>query len=105
MRGPVLSSVLGQREVLDAVTVNTIVQSEENTKACLCKNRMRSLKSNVIPRDISHGLRKPVRCQEFLDRKMRKLDHPQIPVLDYRDQARACQHHCLFLILPAPARI
>src|SRR6266403_971994 len=86
MRGPVLSSVLSQREALDAVTVNPIVQSEENTKTCLRKNRMRSLEANVIARDISDGFHKPLFCQEFLDRKMRKLNDPRIAVLDYHDQ-------------------
>src|SRR6266852_2845347 len=63
---------------------------------------MRSLESNVIARDIPDGFRKPVRRQEFLDREMRKLNDPRIPVLDYRDQTRTCRHHCFFLILPAP---
>src|SRR5258708_10445168 len=89
MGGPVHSRVSDQREVLDTATVNTLVQSEENPKACLCKNRMRCLKSNVIARDISHGIRKPVHCQELLDREVRELDHSRITVLvlDYHDQA------------------
>ena len=86
MRVPILSSVSSQREVLDVVTVNMIVQSKEHTKACLCKNRMRGLESNVITRDTPDGLRKPVRRQEFLDGKMRKLDNPRIPIFDYHDQ-------------------
>ena len=76
MCGPVLSSVSSQREVLYLVTVHTIVQSEEDAKACLCKNRMSSLKSNVIPRDISDGLGKPVCRQKFFDGEVRKLDDP-----------------------------
>ena len=85
MRGPVLSSVSSQRELVDIVTVNAIVQSEEDAKTCLCKDRMRGLESNVIVRDISDGFRKSVRRQEFLDGEMRKLDDPRIPVFDYDD--------------------
>jgi hypothetical protein len=48
MRGQVLSSVSSQRESLDVVTVNAIVELEENAKACLCKDRMRRLKMDVI---------------------------------------------------------
>ena len=83
MTGPVLSSISSQWEVLDVVTVNAIVQSEKDTKACLCKDRMRSLELNVILRDISDGFRKPSRCQEFLDGEVRKLGDPRIPILDY----------------------
>ena len=86
MRRPVLSRVESQREALDAFTVNVIVQSEEDTKACLCKNRMRSFESNVKSRDIPHRFRESVRRQKFLDREMRKLNDPRITVLDYRDQ-------------------
>src|SRR5229473_533516 len=88
MRGPVLSRVSDQREGIDVVTVNALVQSEENPEACFCKNRMRCLKLNVIARDISCGLRKPVRRQELLDREVRKLDHSRIAVLvlEYRNQ-------------------
>ena len=105
MRGPILSSVSSQREVLDIVTVNTIVQSEEDAKACLYENRMRCLESNVISRDISDGLRQSVRRQEFLDGEMRKLDDPRIPVFDYDDQTRASRHHCFFLILKTAGQI
>ena len=35
MRGPVLSSVSSQRGVVDAVTVDAIVQSEKNAKGTL----------------------------------------------------------------------
>src|SRR6267154_4372416 len=66
---------------------------------------MCSFEPNVIARDISDGFRKPVHRQEFLDRKMRKLNDPRITVLDNRDQTRARRHHCFFLILPAPAWI
>src|SRR5713101_3979149 len=55
MTGPVLSSVLSQRKVFDVVLVNVIVQSEENTNACLCNNRMRGFEFNVIARDICRG--------------------------------------------------
>src|ERR1700755_2092375 len=105
MRRPVLSHVSSQREALDVVAVNAIIESEEGAKTCLCKNRMRSLESNVITRDISDGLYEPVRRQEFLDGKMRKLNDPRITVLDYRDQAGACRRHCFLLIVPAPAWI
>jgi hypothetical protein len=47
--------------LLDVVTVNTIVQSEEDAEACFHKNRMRSFESNMIARDVSDGLHKAVR--------------------------------------------
>jgi hypothetical protein len=53
VRVPILSSVLGQREVfVIIVTVNAVVQSEKNTKA-LGKNRICGFELNVIARDIS----------------------------------------------------
>src|ERR1700679_826738 len=102
MPRPVLSSVWSQRKVFDVVSVNVIVQSEKNTDACLCKNRMCGLEFNVIGRDVSHGLSKSVRRQEFPDGEMRELNDPRVPVVDYGDQTRAGRHYCLFLILPAP---
>src|ERR1700733_10177712 len=104
MRRPVLSSISSQWEALDADKVNAIVQLEEDAKACLCKNRMRSFESNVITRDISDGFRKPVCRQKFLDGKMRELTDSRITVHDCRDEGRACRHHCFFLIFPTPAR-
>jgi hypothetical protein len=74
MRVPVLSSVSSQGKVLDVVTINVIVQSQENANACLCKNRMDRLKLNVIVGDIFDGLCQPFRHQTFLDGKMRKLN-------------------------------
>src|SRR5258708_2115831 len=83
MRGPVLSSVSSQREVLDVVAVTAIVQSEENVKACLCKDRMRGLESNVIARDVSDGLRKPVCRQKFLGVLSTYLASPSLFFLRY----------------------
>ena len=76
MRGPILSSISSQREALHAVTVDAIIHLEKNAEACSYKNCMRSLESNVVARNISDGFRKAVRCQEFFDRKVRKLNHP-----------------------------
>ncbi len=74
----------------DAIIGHAVVQSEENPKARLCRNRMCSLKSNVMARGISpHELRKPIHCQELLDREMRKLHHPRMADLDYHDQGRS----------------
>src|SRR5713226_5643964 len=105
MRLPVPTSIERQWEVLDLVTVNVIVQSEDGAKACLCKDRMGSLKLNMIVRDISNGSRKSFLHQEFFDGEMRKLDDSRIPILDYDDQTRARRHDCFFLILPPPVCI
>src|SRR5258708_39304284 len=53
MRGPVLSRVSDQREGIDAVTVNALVQSEENPKASFSENRIRSFTPNVVPPSIT----------------------------------------------------
>ncbi len=64
----------------DAIIGHAVVQSEENPKA----------QSNVMARGISpHELRKPIHCQELLDREMRKLHHPRMADLDYHDQGRS----------------
>ena len=49
--GPVSGSVCGEREALDIVMVDAIIQSEENSEACLRKNGVRRLEFNVILRD------------------------------------------------------
>src|SRR5216683_5806641 len=106
MLDPVLGGVFSQREVLDVVTINAIVQFEEDSKTCLSENSMSSLEWNVIPRDFfSARPRKSVRSQKFFDREVSKLNDPRIPILGYDHQTRACRHHCLFLILPTPTTI
>ena len=71
-------------------------------RACLRKNRGRSLESIVIARGISDGLRMSVRRREFLDRKMQKLNDSRLSALGYHNQTGACQHKG-FLVLPALA--
>src|SRR5260370_15403979 len=78
MRLPVPTSIERQWEVLDLVTVNVIAQSEDGAEACLCKDRMGSLKLNMIVRDISNGSRKSIRHQGFFDGEMRKLHDSRI---------------------------
>jgi hypothetical protein len=99
---PVLSGVSSQWKVLDAVAINVVVQSEENTKASLRKDGMCRFELDLIARDFAVRLRESVRHQVLLDGVVRKLNNSRITVIDYVDQTGACKHHCLFLIRPPP---
>src|SRR6266702_2093411 len=48
---------------------------------------------------------KTIRCEEFLDRKMRKLDDSRTVAVDDGNQAWTRGEHVLFLILRPPIRI
>ena len=51
MLDPVSGSIFGEGEVRVLLTIDAIIQLEENSEACLRKNRVRRLKFNVIVRD------------------------------------------------------
>jgi len=59
MLDPVSGGIYREGEVLDLVSVDAIVQAEENPKACLRKNCVRGLGLDVIVRDLSARLREP----------------------------------------------
>jgi hypothetical protein len=92
MVDPVSSSVFGQRGVLDTGPVNAIVQSEQDTKASLCKDSMRRFEGDVIHAHFEAARRFEVR-NSFTETSENRTT--RLP-LSNGNQARVHRQHGLF---------
>src|SRR6266852_2062510 len=96
------SSVFDERNATGVPPVNAIVQTEQNAQAGLREDYVCGLEGDVIEGDIPTRTGQPVRGEEFLDGKMRKVNHLGIPILDNCNQAGTRRQYCLVVVCPSP---
>jgi hypothetical protein len=64
---PVSSGILGEGKVTNGISVDFVIESEEDTEASMCQKGMCRFGENVVVRKVFVCRRKAFGCQEFLD--------------------------------------
>ena len=85
MLGPILTSILSKRELLNAILDHVIVELEQKAKACSGDEDMSRFERDVVPRHTA--FRNATRCQVLLDGKVRELHHCRAFHIYYGNQA------------------
>jgi hypothetical protein len=85
MVDPVSCGIRGEGKVRYGIFVDFVVELEEDTEVSVGKENMGRFGENVIERKTFFGSRESLRCQEFLDRKMREFYYLTASLIDYGD--------------------
>jgi hypothetical protein len=72
---PVLCSIPSKWKLLDDIFVNIVAKVEEDAEGCMGKNSVCSVGDDMEAGKALCRFDQSVRGQEFLDRKMGKLNH------------------------------
>jgi len=98
MIDPVSGSILSEGNATYGISVDFVVELEEDAEVSVHKESMGRFGENVIERKTFFGFCESLRCQKFLDRKMRELYYLTASLIDYGDQTGACGQHQFFCI-------
>jgi hypothetical protein len=102
MVDPVSGGVGGEGKVAYGISVDFVIELEEDTKAGVCKDSMPRFGENVIVWKTSFGRRESLWCQVLLDREMRELDYSVASPIDDSDESRTYRHHSFFWVFWTP---
>jgi len=75
MVDPVSGGIWGEGKVSYGISVDFVIQLEEDTEAGVCEDGMRRFRENVIVRETLVCRRKSLGCQVLLDGEMRELNY------------------------------
>ena len=79
-----------EREMAYGISIDFVIELDEDTEASICKGGMGRLGEDVIVRKTFFGLCESFRCQELFDREMCELYYLADPLIDDGDQTGAC---------------
>src|SRR5229473_6749143 len=99
---PVSSGIRRKGKVAHGISVDFVIELEEDAEAGVCKNGMRRFGENVIVGKTFFACRESLGCQVLLDREMRELDYLVASLIDDRDETRAHRHQHFFWIFWTP---
>src|SRR6266852_425916 len=105
MNDPVPSGIRGEGKVSCGISVDFVVEVEQDAEASVCKDGMCGFGENVIIRKAFFSRRESLRCQVLLDGEVRKLYELVAALIDDGDETRACGYHRLFCVLWTPGGI
>jgi uncharacterized protein (DUF2384 family) len=88
---PVLCGILREWKFVDVIFVDTVTKVEKDAEGSLREDSMCRIRVNVVVGNALCRFGQPVRRQEFLDRKMRELDHRRPVHIDHGDQTGTCR--------------
>src|SRR6266849_6745919 len=90
MVDPIPSGILGKGKVGNGISIDFVIELEEDTKAGVCKDGVRGFSEYVIVRKSFFSRRESLRCQVLLDGEMRKLHDSMAFPIDDGNETRAC---------------
>jgi len=93
MIDPVSGGVRSEGSATYGIAVGFVIEVEEDDKVSVRKESMGRFGENVIERETFFGSRESLRCQEFLDRKMRELYYLIASLVDDGDQTGTRGQH------------
>jgi len=105
MIDPVLSGIRGEGKVSDGISVDFVIEGEEDAEANACKGGVCGFGENVIVPKTFFSRRESLRCQVLLDREMSKLYDLVAALFDNGDETRARGYHRPFCVLWTPGCI
>jgi hypothetical protein len=85
MIDPVSGGIRSERNATYGISVDFVIELEEDDEASVCKESMGRFGENVVERKTFFGICESLRCQEFLDRKMRELYYLTASLIDDGD--------------------
>jgi hypothetical protein len=88
MVDPVSGRIWGEGRVTYGISVDFVIELEEDTEAGVCKDGMRRFGGNVIAGKTFFGRRESFRCQVLLDGEMRELNYLVASPIDDGDETR-----------------
>jgi hypothetical protein len=102
MIDPVSRSVWGERKVTYGISVDFVIELEEDTETGVCQDGVRRFGENVIVRKTFCCCRKSLRCQELLDRKVGELNDLKAADIHDGDKTRTCRQNCFLCVCWPP---
>src|SRR5882672_6068827 len=96
MIDPMSSGIKRKRKPTYRISIDFVIQFEEDAEASVCENRMRRFGKNVVVRKTLVGPGESFRCQVFFDREVGELDNRKPADVDDRDKTRTCRQYCFF---------
>jgi hypothetical protein len=99
---PVPGSVLGKWVHLDVVFVDAVAKMEKDTEGCLGKCSVCIMGVNMEAGKIFCRVNQSARRQEFLDRKMGKLNNWTSIHIDHGNKTGTCRKHSFLCVLQLP---
>jgi len=95
---PVSGGIQSEGNAAYAISVDFVIELEKGAEVNVRKESMGRFWENVIERKTFFGICESLRCQEFLDRKMRELYYLAASLIDDGDQTGAHGQHQSFCI-------
>jgi hypothetical protein len=96
MIDPVPRGIRDEGIVVHSISVDSVIELEEDTEASLCEGGMRRFGENVIVRKTFFSRRESLRYKVLLDGEVRELYNSVAFPIDDGDETRTCRHHCFF---------
>src|SRR6266849_8312412 len=102
MIDPVLSGIRGEGKVSDGISVDFVIEGEEDAEANACKGGVCGFGENVIVPKTFFSRRESLRCQVLLDREVRKLYNLVASPVDDGNQTGTYRHNHFFCVCWTP---
>src|SRR6266403_3798058 len=102
MVDPVSGGIVGDGKTSYGISVDIIIELEEDTEAGVCEDGMRRFGENVVVRKTFFFRRESLGCQVLLDREMRELNYLLASPVNGDDKTGTCRHHCFFCVYWTP---
>src|SRR5712671_5205234 len=96
MIDPISSGIGCQRKPIYRISIDFVIQFEEDAEAGVCECRMGMVGKNVVVRKTLFGLGESFRCQVFFDREVGELYNWEAADVDDHDKTRTCRQYCFF---------
>src|SRR6266403_2649768 len=88
MVDPVSGGIVGDGKTSYGISVDIIIELEEDTEAGVCEDDMRRFGENVVVRKTFFCFRESLGCQVLLDREMRELNYLLAFLIDDGNETR-----------------
>jgi len=96
------SCIPGERKFRDNCFIVAGVQTKKDTEIGLRRDRMCwSNEDMVMTGGVDFGSRKAIRSGEFFERGVRKMNNPELTVINNGDQTGKCGQYRLLLVVPS----
>jgi hypothetical protein len=102
MIDPVPSGIRGEGKVSYGISIDFVVEVEEDAEASVCKDGMCGFGENVIVRKTFFRRRESLRCQVLLDREVRELHYLMASPVDDGDETGTYGHDRFFCVCWTP---
>jgi hypothetical protein len=102
MIDPVPSGIRGEGKVSYGISIDFVVEVEDDAEASVCKDGMCGFGENVIVRKTIFSRRESLRCQVLLDGEVRELYYLMASPVDDGDETGTYGHNRFFCVYWTP---